>query len=163
MYFYVHTIVETHDIDQNDEKRKKKQMNSLSSPENIFHWPAVYGAQHTTVEILIFRPTHFAYGSSYFPVFGEPIKDMSVLEGDEWRKHCAPSVLREAGGFLGKKKLSVCLGSGQIVVSKKSLSENTLDAREFRFSLYIWDFTRGWYIRTFFFVQFTLRSASQST
>ena len=62
-----------------------------------------------------------------------------------------------------EKKLSVCLGSGQIVVSKKSLSENTLDAREFRFSLYIWDFTRGWYIRTFFFVQFTLRSASQST
>jgi hypothetical protein len=56
-----------------------------------------------------------------------------------------------------------CLGSGQRVVSKKSSSETTLDARGFRLFLYIWDFARGWYFLFFFCVQFTLRSASEST
>jgi len=65
-----------------------------------------------------------------------------------------------------KKKLSVCLsvGSGQMVVSKKSSSETTLDVRGLGFS-YSFGILHVAGISFFFFFgfQLTLRSASQNT
>jgi hypothetical protein len=67
------------------------RMHPLSSAGNIFYWSAVYGTQHTTVDILIFRPTKCVCS-------GNRLDIMCV-----WWKQCSPSLLQEAGGFLGEK------------------------------------------------------------
>jgi hypothetical protein len=56
------------------------------------------------------------------------------------------------GRKISREKNSVCLGSGQRVVSRNSSSETPLDARRFRF-FYLWGFARGWYL----FLLFSLR------
>lgn len=134
-------------------------MNSLSSPENIFYWPAVYGTQHTTFEILTFRPAHFAYGSSYFLVLGETIKyNVRVREWGMAEAVCSKSFT--GGRRISWVKKSVCLGSGQIAISKKSSSETTqmLGGSGFSYTFGILHVAG-----IFFCVQFTLGSASQST
>jgi hypothetical protein len=123
-------------------------MDSLSSPENVFHWSAAYGITHTTVEILIFRPTHSAYGNSNFLVLGKPIKYNVHIR--EWRRSeavCTKSVTGDRRISWERNCLSVCLsvGFGQMVVSKKSASETILDARGFRFFLYSWDSAWGFF------------------